>query len=395
VNAAMRRRYEGVRSESGQAIVLTMLLLPALFLVAGLVIDYGSSVVLQRKAQAAADASAMAAIWNLPLGLTAMQSAGSAMFAANATGLTLTPTISPSTVDAQGDSVSVTVSGTRQTLFVRLIGINTVAVHASARATAQSVLGCAATGCDIVSWGIPDCASTAGGLDCSQPLQATLGQRVTLKTDSGASGKFYGLAAPVLNGSACTAASGAGDYSRAIIGKWASNGMLTCNVKAAGPASSGYSTAGCSNVNTPSLPSCVVQVKAGNMVGPTASGLTTRLGCSSSGVCNNDTLSYITGGCDPRTAYANLCSVIHDSPRLVVVPVVRNLDNTTGYNQCSSGQNCIVKVVDLVYFYIDASYADIQGNTVTGTFFRSTAPPTFGLVGPYNGGIFMRAALSG
>jgi hypothetical protein len=326
-----------------------------------------------------------------------VQSGAAGMLQNNLTpGLDATPVVAPSTVNVAGDSVTVTVTGTQPTSFASIIGIGSMAVQASARATAQSVIGCGSAGCDVAPWGIPDCAVLAGGtLDCSQPFRATLGQTVTLKTDSGSSGKFYALAAPVVTGANCMSPSGAGDYSAAIIGKWAPNGMNTCNVRATGPASSGYSTAGCANVNNPSVPTCIVQVKAGNMVGPTASGLTNRLGCGASGGCNSDSLSYITGGCDPQTAFANFCSVLHDSPRLVVVPIVRNLDNTTGYEGCSGGQTCTIKVVDLVYFYVAASYADIQGSTVTGTFFRSTAPPTFGLVGPYNGGIFMRATLSG
>jgi hypothetical protein len=376
---------------------LTALLLPALLLVAGLVVDYGSGVVLERKAQAAADASAMSAIWNLPLGWPAVQSGAATMLRNNlAPGLDPTPSVAPATVNTSGDSVVVTISGAQPTSFASMIGIDSMAVHATARATAQSVVGCGATGCDVAPWGVPDCkVSSAGGLDCSQSFRATLGERVTLKTDSSTSGKFFGLAPPVLNGRNCQAAKGAGDYAHAIVGKWAPAGVSTCNLRVAGAASTGYSTTGCANVDNPGAPSCIVQVKTGNMVGPTASGLTGRLGCGASGGCNDDSLSYITGGCSPQTAFANFCSVVHDSPRLVVVPIVRNLDNTTGYEGCSSGATCTVKVVDLVYFYIDATYADIRGSTVTGTFFRSTAPPSFGLVGPYDGGIFMRAALSG
>jgi hypothetical protein len=382
-----------LRQEEGQAVPLVAAgLLVMLLAIAALVIDYGGALVLKHKAQAAADASALAAAWSIPDGVSAEESTATSMLAANASpGLSTTPTVTPATSAVASDSVKVSVSGTFTPTFANLVGIDSIPVSATATATVKSVLGCTGHGCDSLPWGVPDCAVNGSTVDCSQPLRASLGQRVTLKTDAGAGGKFYALKTPIVSGSACASPNNAPDYSATIQGVWGGN--ASCNIRTAGPASSGYSTAGCNSPGDTSVPTCVIPVKTGNIVGPTNSGLESRLSCSSSS-CNGDTLSYITGGCNPATSWGHFCPVLHQSPRLVVVPIVRNLDNSAGYAGCGSGSNCNVKVIDLVYFYIDATYAQINGSTVTGTFFRSTVPPNFDLLGPYNGGSLVRVGLS-
>lgn len=382
-----------LRGEEGQVVPLVAAgVLVVLLALASLVIDYGGALVLQRKAQSAADAAALAAAWSIPDGFGAVQTTASSMLAANASpGLSSTPTVTAVTSAVPNDSVKVSVSGTYTTSFANLVGVNTFGVNASATATVKSVLGCTGHGCDSLPWGVPDCAVNGSTVDCSQPLRVSLGQRVTLKTDAGAGGKFYALKTPMVSGGACTSPNSAPDYSGTIQGIWGGN--TSCNIRTTGPPSSGYSTAGCYSPDDTSVPSCVIPVKTGNIVGPTNSGLESRLSCSSSS-CNGDTLSYITGGCNPTTSWGHFCPVLHQSPRLVVVPIVRNLDNSAGYAGCGSGSNCYVKVIDLVYFYIDATYSQINGSTVTGTFFRSTVPPNFDLLGPYNGGSIVRVGLS-
>lgn len=381
------------RDDSGQVIVLAALALPVLLILAGFVIDYGGSLVLKRHAQASADASALAAIWSIPNGIDAERSTALAYAGQNTVpGLDPSMEVDPATSAVPGDSVSVKVSGAWTTVFAKIAGVTSIGVHATATATAQSVYGCSGHGCDVLPWGVPDCAVHGSSVDCSQPLAVSFGTRVRLKVDSGSGGKFYGLADPVEDGG-CQEAVGAGDYSRSIGGVWGDDGALTCNVRATPGPSTGWSTDGCDYPDSPSVPTCVVQVKTGNMVGPTAKGLEDRLGCADD-QCNGDSLSSITGGCDPATAPGAFCPVLHESPRLVTVPIVRNLDNSSGYDACSAGATCEVKVIDLAWFYIDASYDDISGGTVTGTFFRSTPPKSFDLTGPYNGGSFVRAKLT-
>jgi hypothetical protein len=233
--------------------------------------------------------------------------------------------------------------------------------------------GCGGHSCPIVPWGIPDCAQSASGvLDCSRPLASSLGQTVTLKTSTGTSGNYYALRVPDWTGTACdTTTNGGGSlYRDQITGPYSSQGATTCDLWSVDAASN--------TCNAPTGSTCYIDTLTGNAVGPTIQGLTSRI-CTTQSSCNEDTLQTVVGNCDITTTR---CPILADSPRLLVVPIVRNLDGTTGY---ANGRQT-VEIVDFAYVFVTTPGNQLTGQNVTGIFLYSGAPPWFDL-GAYNGGI--------
>jgi hypothetical protein len=119
------------QSQSGQAIVLFVVILPVMIGMAGLVTDVGYWYVSKRQAQNAADAAALAAANELPNAFTA-DMVGRTYVNYNVTGSTTTVT-APYSSDPNKVEVKVKIS--REAFFSRLFGVGTVAINARAVGT--------------------------------------------------------------------------------------------------------------------------------------------------------------------------------------------------------------------------------------------------------------------
>ncbi len=140
------RSADTASQSTAQTVALFALVLPVLIGSMGLGIDYGSSVVAQCSAQAAADSAAIAGAQQLPDAPLSVSSRATAVAATNgfADGVEVTtvdvqnpPTSGPSVGDAL--EVEVTITRAVTTNFVRIFGIGTVTV--TARSVARQAGG--------------------------------------------------------------------------------------------------------------------------------------------------------------------------------------------------------------------------------------------------------------
>jgi hypothetical protein len=343
---------------------------------AALAVDIGFWYTDKRAAQAAADAAALAGAQSLrpdvPGSWPVARDVAAAYLAKNALDPAAADILNV-TIDNPNDSVYVRARRLSQSFFASALGIGAPTAVAAATATVRGARGCGGHSCPIVPWGIPDCAQSASGvLDCSRPLASSLGQTVTLKTSTGTSGNYYALRVPDWTGTACdTTTNGGGSlYRDQITGPYSSQGATTCDLWSVDAATN--------TCNAPTGSTCYIDTLTGNAVGPTIQGLTSRI-CTTQSSCNEDTLQTVVGNCDITTTR---CPILADSPRLLVVPIVRNLDGTTGY---ANGRQT-VEIVDFAYVFVTTPGNQLTGQNVTGIFLYSGAPPWFDL-GAYNGGI--------
>ncbi|HKI91715.1 MAG TPA: pilus assembly protein TadG-related protein, partial [Gaiellaceae bacterium] len=124
-----------LRSESGQAILVTVLFLTVLLGAVALTLDVGAWYREQRQAQATADAAALAGAQSLPT--DPAQAITLAQQYANANGGGVVPGGITLQDDAEpNDTVAVDVSRTTPGFFSRLFAIDSTTVHASAAARA-------------------------------------------------------------------------------------------------------------------------------------------------------------------------------------------------------------------------------------------------------------------
>lgn len=123
-----------MRSESGQVIPFTLIvMLGTLLGICALVMDVGAWFESSRKLQSVADAAALAAVQDLPSSpSTAVLDAQSY---ANANGRSLTSTPVVSSTRSADDTITVSTTAAAPLFFARVLGINSVTVHA--RAVAQ------------------------------------------------------------------------------------------------------------------------------------------------------------------------------------------------------------------------------------------------------------------
>ncbi len=409
-----RRPYRRAGSERGVAIVWFALMFTAIFGMAAIAVDMGFWFTEKRKAQSAADAAALAGAWELPNGFPAardeaeeyLELPGNDVTDANGddsprldTGraLILPTRYHPDSIGGY-DSVFVRTRGTSPGFFAGVFGRLFGSDHeekeiaAQAQATLVSVVGCSGQrGCSPGPWGVPDCAydATVGEPDCTRPLNAVFGQEVLLKSDNSTGGKFYAIQLPVMDPE-CSDPSGANDYGDTIVGKWRPGGLLACNIRVTGPGPD-YTYEHCNYPEVYTVPTCVVPVKTGNVVGKTAAKLKERIGCNTCTEAEMDAMPSVgnldahIGTCRPSSANNFFCPVLRDSPRLIILPIVRNLDNSSGYATCAAGSNCNVKLVQFVYFYVKSVITKGSNHEVRGMFFRSLSPDEFDLTGGWNG----------
>jgi Flp pilus assembly protein TadG len=124
-----------LRCEKGQAIVLTVLMLPVLSAAAAFAIDTGSWYLAQRQAQSVADAAALAGAQSTLAGTAAASTMARDYAAKNGGGLA---TVSFATRVVAHDTISVTVKKDAPGFFSSLFGINLVNVNAKASALAAN-----------------------------------------------------------------------------------------------------------------------------------------------------------------------------------------------------------------------------------------------------------------
>jgi hypothetical protein len=120
-----------LRSDRGQAAVLTVIFLVALLGAVAMVLDVGSWFRAQRATQSTADASALAAAHELPESPGNANVLAAEYLAKNGGG---TAVVTFSTKLYANDTVSVTVTRNTPGVFSKLFGINSVDVHAKASA---------------------------------------------------------------------------------------------------------------------------------------------------------------------------------------------------------------------------------------------------------------------
>lgn len=120
-----------LRSETGQAAVLTVIFLVALLGAFALVLDVGSWFRAQRATQSAADAAALAAAQALPESTGAASALASQYLGSNGGGA---GEFSFSSKNLANDTVSVKVTRQAPGVFSKLFGIDSVDVHAKASA---------------------------------------------------------------------------------------------------------------------------------------------------------------------------------------------------------------------------------------------------------------------
>jgi hypothetical protein len=125
-----------LRSQSGQAAVLTLVALTALVGLSALVLDVGSWFRAQRDTQAAADASALAAAQALPNSPGEAGALASSYLAKNGGGGS---TVTFSNKFTANDSVTVKVSRPAPGFFAKIFGVGSVDVGATATARASGI----------------------------------------------------------------------------------------------------------------------------------------------------------------------------------------------------------------------------------------------------------------
>jgi Flp pilus assembly protein TadG len=315
--------------------VLFAAVLAALLGMAGLTIDYGNWWLARRQVQNAADAAALAGAGKLPAGFPAARSAAQAEYASNGIAND-SVTVTQSTDLANNDSVTVTVHRTVGTWFTGILGVKSVQVSATARATVESYTQI--NGESAMPWGV---------------LQGTYvpGQQYSIYTKTTANANNGALSLPYVSSANCPVPSGANAYESEIDG---------------------------------SLPVCPISVgetvdtKPGDNSGPTAKGLNSR-------ITSWQTVDKIVGYNDDGTAYLKDSA----SPQVVLIPV---LTNPQGQPTWPSGTSSPMTVVGFAFFVItscgDPAHPTYCGNSdgkqVNGVFVSLDGTPSTGAGGTYD-----------
>ena len=122
-----------LRSQTGQAAVLSVVFMAALLGAVALVLDVGSWFRAQRATQSAADAAALAGAQELPESTGAASAFASQYLTSNGGGAAITTF---SSKNVANDTVTVEVTRQADGVFAKLFGIDSVEVHAKASARA-------------------------------------------------------------------------------------------------------------------------------------------------------------------------------------------------------------------------------------------------------------------
>ena len=220
--------------ESGQTLVLLVVLMTVLLGVSGLVVDGGNWLVNRRELQNAADAAALAGASKIPSGTSQARDMANAQYADN--GLPSDSlAVSNTTYQVTDDSVTVTATRNVDTFFTTIFGLDSVTETATAQATVESFT--TINGVNAMPWGV---------------LQGTYvpGQPYSIYTKTTANANNGALSLPYVAGANCPIPSGANVYEDEITGD-----QPVC------PITLGET----------------LETKPGDNSGPTAQGLNTRI----------------------------------------------------------------------------------------------------------------------
>jgi hypothetical protein len=127
-----------IRSERGQAMVLTVISVTVLLGMAAVVVDVGSWFLDRRQLQSGVDSSALAGAQNLPSDSSGAVDAAASYASKNGVG---SPSISISSKNRSGDTIDVSASRVSQGFFAKVFNIASVTLHANASATASTLDG--------------------------------------------------------------------------------------------------------------------------------------------------------------------------------------------------------------------------------------------------------------
>jgi Flp pilus assembly protein TadG len=276
MNVGSRLRRAVRSSDQGQVLVLVAFLMAGMIGVAAFVIDVSAAYHTHRRAQAAADASALSAAEYLPESPSQASSASGSVSAQNLSDGTVTTAYS--NTYTSNDTVTSTATASSPSTFAKVVGINTFTATASAKVVVGSYSGWAN---NIAPWAIPQ-----------QSL--AWGQSIQFKTDQAGQGNFGGTQLPIIQYN-CGLGSGGNDYRDLI-----------------------------DNLDQ----SCLVQIgdklqsKTGNLAGPTFQGLNQRVVNGMSVQQNFDPYTILQA--QPDGTYV---LTTYQHPNLIVIPVVDQVNN--------------------------------------------------------------------
>ena len=266
----MRRRLSArTCRDDGQSFAILLITVTGLLVMSGFVFDIGYAFVADRKAQAAADASALGAALVLP-NRTEASKAADELAHANFTLGTVTLTFE--STDAADDTVTAHARASVGTIFSRVVGVDVIDVGASATARIGSYTGYAKS---LAPW-VTDRNSLVWGSELTFKVKPG---------DQASSGNFGSVRLP-LKSKGCGFGNGTNDYRKVI-----ENLDSSCLVE---------------NGDT-------IETEPGNMGAVTGQALKDR------GTINNFdpyTLLAFTGGQYQLT--------VAEHPNLVVIPIVES-----------------------------------------------------------------------
>ena len=300
-----------------------------------LAIDVGSWYQQKQALQAAADAAALAGASQLPAGWSAAQTAGQQSYSRNGKGSD-TVTLTQTSNLTANDSVTVTARRSAVGYFVRILGISSVNVTVSARATVESYTTFASTG-DVMPFGV-------------MQGDYTLGSSYTIYGD-GSSSNNGALSLDIQSGSGCASANGASDLRNTVIG---------------------------SSIACPISDRPEVDTKPGHIPPRSPKGSTAA--CPVGG-------RRSTRSCDRTGTVSTPCSIL-TSPQLVLIPIVLNTNGSTTWPNGSSQ----VRIVGFAWFVITGCgnptkpgpCSNSDGKWVNGTFVSLINANTAGTTGAWN-----------
>jgi Flp pilus assembly protein TadG len=317
-----------LRSQRGQAAILTIFALTTLIGMVALVIDVGVWRAERGHMVNAADAAALAGAANLNRGAASAEAV--AVQAAKVNGATSATARAYATSSTVGlDTVRVDVTAPGKPYFAKLFGIGGFSITATATARVYAY-----TGLDDVSV-VP--------IGVTPNMLPAFGNEVDLKMSGGGcpSNDCGALQLPYEE-NGCAASTGADAWRTLLAGT-----TTPCAVK---------------------VDDILAPVK-GVASGPSDQGMDTRIGS------NSDTFDDVVRT-DPNGGLSTI--VKPESPRLVQVPII--VDATTGASVFPQGGGN-VRVVGFAYFFITTW----GGGDIKGIFIQATANLSTGTTGPVTG----------
>lgn len=160
-----------LRRETGQATVMTVVFLTVLLGITGAVLDVGVWFTADRKLQATTDAAALAAAQELP-DSTALATARALEYGGKNGGGVDADDVTYQTTVLPNDTILVETERDEPGIFTRLFGIDSVEVHATAKARTGTLAAATGVAPIVVNWQHPMLQCTPP--PCSGPTQIDL-----------------------------------------------------------------------------------------------------------------------------------------------------------------------------------------------------------------------------